>query len=118
MSAGLVGIGPLRIDPLHSNVQRHAAHPILDVSKQHPAHRGTGGSGIRGHWIERRGFEFDATDELACDRDEDQREIAGSEGVAMVLLTVDHQPLRVQERLGPLSVAGCGTNAGPVVCID
>src|SRR5439155_6615721 len=119
--------------------------------------------GIRGHWIERRGLELDATDELACERDEDQREIAGSEGVAMVLLAVDHPPLRVQERLGPIAVAvsqvenevmhlhktrvenrsrdarvsigpkrchgvprrrrrwfaaRCGTNAGPVVCIE
>jgi hypothetical protein len=31
----------------------------------------------------------DATDELACGRDEDQREIARSEGVAVVLLAVD-----------------------------
>ena len=47
----------------------------------------------RGHWIERRCLELDATDELACNRDEDQREIAGSEGVAMVLPAVDHQAL-------------------------
>src|SRR5438477_5288773 len=105
VSAGLVAVGPPRIDPLHSDVQRHAARPILDISKQHPAHRGSGGGGIRGHWIERRGLELEATDELACERDEDQREIAGSEGVAMVLLAVDHPPLRVQERLGPIAVA-------------
>ena len=61
-------------------------------------------AGSEGHWIERRGLELDATDELACDRDEDQREIAGSEGVAIMLLAVDHPTLRVQERLGPLSV--------------
>ena len=45
---------------------------------------------IREYWIEKRGLELDATDELAGDRDEDQREIARSEGVAMVLLAVAH----------------------------
>src|SRR5437868_6756367 len=45
-----VEVGPLWIDALHSDVQRHAARPILDVAKQHPAHRGTGCGGIRGHW--------------------------------------------------------------------
>ena len=44
-------------------------------------------------------LELDATDELACERDQDQREIAGSEGVAMVPLAVDHPPLRVQNDL-------------------
>ena len=42
------------------------------------------------YWIEKRGLELHATDELAGDRDEDQREIARSEGVAMVILAVDH----------------------------
>jgi hypothetical protein len=70
-----------------------------------PAHCGTGGGRIRGNWIEERRLELDATDELACERDEDQREIAGSEGVAMVLLAADHPPLRVQEQVGRLPVA-------------
>jgi len=60
---------------------------------------------MRGHWIEERGLELGATDELACESDEDQREIAGSEGIAMTLVAADHPPLRVQERLGPLPVA-------------
>ena len=79
MSAGLVGIGPLRIDPLNSDVQRQTARPILDVSKQYPARRGTAGGAIRVHWIEERRLELVATDELARQRDEDEREIAGSE---------------------------------------
>ena len=102
---GVSRVGRLRIDPLHSDVQRHGARPILDVSKQHAARRGTGGDGIRAHWIEERGLELDATDELACEHDEDRREIAGSKGVAIVLLAVDYPALRAQERLGPLSDA-------------
>jgi len=78
---------------------------MLDVAKQHPAQRWTGSGGIRGHWIEERGFDLAATDELACERDEDQREIAGSESIAMALLAADHPPLRVHERLGPLALA-------------
>ena len=93
---GVSKIGPLRIDLLHSDVQRHAARPILDVSKQHPTHLGTGGGGIRGHWIERRGLELDATDEFACDRDEDKREIARSECVGCGDLTADGYSCRLR----------------------
>ena len=82
--------------------------PLVQTSsaaKQHPAHRWPGGGGITGHWIEKRGLNLGATDELACEPDENECEIAGSETVAMALLTADHPPLRVQERLGPFPVA-------------
>src|ERR1017187_6750145 len=100
-----VWVGPLRVDSLHSDVQRHAARPILDVIKQHPAHRWTGSDGIQGHWIEECSCDHGAAHELACERDEDQRKIAGSESIAMALLAAYHPPLRVQEPLGPLPVA-------------
>ena len=44
---------------------------MLDVAKQHPAHRWTRGGTIRGHRIEERGPELSATNELACECDEE-----------------------------------------------
>src|ERR1017187_4446612 len=78
-----VWVGPLRVDSLHSDVERHAARPILDFIKQHPAHRWTGSDGIQGHWIEECSCDHGAAHELACDRDEDQRKIAWSESIAI-----------------------------------